>query len=327
MKIHRAFEILEQAEQAPDFLVAPILPRVGLSIWAGSPGCGKSSLIRGLAVALSTGAPSWLGLELGKERSKALREVGVPPGSLLIHLEESRASVFRHLKELGLTDEAELAVLDMDDVSDAGFKLDPVLSQVRPALVVVDTMAELLGLQEINSYTQTVAALQEFRVLSERHQTHFAFIHHAPKQDTSDENAILGSTGIRASVDTAMVYRKLPRTGTRVLSCSKVRVGQEILPLAVGLDPVTKQSVAIGSAEEARARENCAWFADILRAEDRQMSKGDLSQATGLPMTEVWKSIHLDPDGVLERVSGRTSAKYTLAALPLAGKDEDPVPF
>ena len=270
MKIFSSNDILEQAPTETKFLVAPILPLVGVSLLAGSPGSGKSTLVRGLALAAAKPDPTWLGLPLHQWAGSTGSKV------MLIHLEEARSEVFRHLVELGLEGQHEVQVVDVDDVSDIAIRMDQVLEKQRPNLVIIDTMAELLSIREINSYTETVKALQEFRQLSEKYQTHFMFLHHTPKQATTDENAVLGSTGVRASVDSALILRKLPRTGTRVLSCSKIRVGREIESIAIGID-ASRQSIKLGSAAEAQARENCVWFREIILSEGRALSKGDLA--------------------------------------------------
>lgn len=316
MKLVNASEILAEAPDAPKFLLDPLLPMQGLSIVAGSPGTGKSTMLRGLALAACHCEEQWVGLPLG--RVSAYTETPV----VLIHLEESKGSIYRHLVSLGLQGRDPLYILDLDDVSKAAFELEGVLSEVKPGLVVIDTLGEFLSIAEINSYGETVGKLQEMRALSERHLTHICFTHHVPKGATSPENALLGSTGIRASVDTALVLRKLPRTGTRVLECSKVRVGKEIEPLALGLDD-KQATILLGSAAEAIAKETCTWFAEIIEAEGRPLSKGELMQATGLPPQEVWKSLALNPGGLIERVGGKGKVLYKSARVPDPAHDAD----
>ncbi|MBQ1214180.1 MAG: AAA family ATPase, partial [Tidjanibacter sp.] len=67
-----ATKLVETAKPTMDTLVAPLLPRVGIVSLVGSSDSGKSSLLRGLALAVASGAEEWLSLPLRTHHQSAL---------------------------------------------------------------------------------------------------------------------------------------------------------------------------------------------------------------------------------------------------------------
>lgn len=320
MKVTDSVAIKHFGHRPQEWLVSQWIPRSSLTIVAGSPESGKSTALRTLAVALANGEPrEWLGFPLGKfDDHFHFPQVGV----LGLHLEESIDEVKRHLVGLGLDGAAPYYLLELEGNEDPVLALDQAMTEYHPGLVVIDTFGEFCGVREINSYAETVEKLQGLRALSNKHRAALIMTHHTPKHQTSAENALLGSTGIRASVDSAAVLRALPRTRTRVLEPSKVRTGSRFEAIAVGVDE-DGASFKMGSAEEAQAREACSWFAELIEAEGGPMSKHDLAQHTGMAFPDVARAVMLDPDRRLEKVrTSRTSVKYTLAVPVIAEQGE-----
>jgi energy-coupling factor transporter ATP-binding protein EcfA2 len=319
LKVTDSVAIKHFGHRPQEWLVSEWVPRSSLTIVAGSPESGKSTALRTLAVALANGTPSeWLGFPLGKfEDSFHFPRTGV----LALFMEESQDEVKRHLVSLGMDGAAPLYLLELEGGEDPVLALDQAMTEYRPGLVVIDTFGEFCGVQEINSYGETVEKLQALRALSNKHRAALILTHHTPKNQTSAENALLGSTGIRASVDSAAVLRALPRTRTRLLEPSKVRTGKRFEAIAVGVDE-KGASFKMGSAEEAQAREACQWFAELIEAEGNPMSKGELAQNTGMAFPDVARAVMLDPDRRLEKVRSKTSVKYTLAYPTLAEQAE-----
>jgi hypothetical protein len=207
-----AAEILEAADApGPEWLVDGLLPSGGLSVLAGRPKSGKSTLARALSVAVVQG--------------RAFLSCSTRQGAvLLITLEDRRRDVGRHLRALGLRPDDPLLVATEGDVATVG-------EWVRkhcPALVVVDTIGRLLKIREVSEYGHVLQALDAALVLARQSGAHFFLIHHAPKgSDGRDPiDAPLGSTAFGGTADT-LLHLKRATDGTRAVATVQ-RVGEDL---------------------------------------------------------------------------------------------------
>lgn len=126
---------LETVPSRPDFLVEDRLTRRSLVLLGAKPGVGKSWVAASLAVALATGGP-WLG-----------HQVAGPSRVLYLDAENGVDVALRRLRQLGATLDGlagrllystELVLLSQpDDLA----RLDATLTEFRPALVILDTLA------------------------------------------------------------------------------------------------------------------------------------------------------------------------------------------
>ena len=57
------FDMLSKPRESLDCLLDPILPRTGVAALVGTSDSGKSTLLRGLAMAVASGRKSYLGFE------------------------------------------------------------------------------------------------------------------------------------------------------------------------------------------------------------------------------------------------------------------------
>lgn len=320
IRIEEAGDIYAAAPKSPSFLVESFIPKVSLNILAGSPESGKSTALRTLAVALAQGKPDWLGFKLGYKYQD------IPASVLLWHLEESENEVRRHLVELGLDGTESLVLVSLESGDTPTMCLDMACKTYKPDLVVIDTFGEFCGVKSINDYGETQERLQELRQIVNENETCIILTHHTPKVATTTENAVLGSTAIRAGVDSAFLLRALPRTRTRIMEPSKVRIGTRFEPIAVGVGD-RRNSILLGSAELAQAEDTCSLIAEILAMESRALTKNELISATGLPPAQVWQALGRNPGNKIKKIVSSTKVQYVLANPEEQDRGENWVPF
>lgn len=289
-----AADILAHDDQPIPHVWGEVLPVAGMSIWGSGPGVGKSTLARGLAMAVVNGTPF---LDFETRRGPVV----------LLHLEEHPGEVRRHVKLLGLQPGDPIHILDVPIQEHAFEILRQAMLIVRPALVVVDPMQKFLEIREINDYASAYGALGPLLELARSTGAHVMLLHHTNKAELS----LLGSQALKGGVDSTFIMRKLDQ-GIRILECDKIRYGIPFEPIALGFNAETKSVVKSGTAEEALDEALCRRIADLIRAEDRPLSKGELQQALGVEPPRLWRALSSSRGGEIRRVGGRVRALYTV---------------
>ena len=204
------------------WVAAPYLYHGGVTLLAGPPKGGKSTLMANLQRELEEG-----GTFLG---------VGVPARPTLLVTEEGGVAVI--YKTGGMS---RLEVLDRRAATLADLSYPQVLAAVRdwcaewdtPAVVFVDTLAVWAELEDENSSTQVTRALDLVNQLAAETQAAVVLVHHTRKGGGKDGEAIRGSSAIFASVDIALELSR-PREGS---SDRRLDIqGRVVLPLQVDLE-------------------------------------------------------------------------------------------
>jgi hypothetical protein len=212
------------------WLVEDRLPEDGSSIFAGKPKAGKSTSARTLARAVARGEP-WLG---GATRQGAV---------LYFAPEERRAEVRAHFRAMGLGPDDPVYVSFLPAGSDGIARLRRDIARYGPVLVIVDTLARLVKVKDLNDYAQVTAALEPLVGLAREFHCHVMLVHHQPKGDRTGVDAVLGSSAISASVDSIFLLQRTDRYRTlRTIQ----RYGEDLDESTVVLDPTTKL-ITLGS--------------------------------------------------------------------------------
>ena len=125
-------------------------------------------------------------------------------------MEERPSTVVGHYREIGLGDRAldnihiHNGPLMAPDGPTRLAAVEKVIEELRPALVIADTLAHLLCPEDGNDYSGMTAAMRPYVDMARRHQCHFQFLHHNRKAPGEFGSEVLGSTGFAAMVDTVM---------------------------------------------------------------------------------------------------------------------------
>ncbi len=188
-------EVLNSEEQF-EWLVDGLLSVGGVSIIAGDPKAGKSTLIRQLARCIS--------------RGERFLDRKVKTGLVLYTaLEEQRALLKDQFKALGVTGEDNIRIHVGSPLSRAILEtLEDELMDNQVKLLVIDTFLLGLRIKEPNSYAEVNEALTPFRDLARDSGTHIMFVHHTNKSGMGS-NAISGSKAIHGAVDCAMIMQSM----------------------------------------------------------------------------------------------------------------------
>lgn len=191
-----AADFLSRADERVEYLVDGVLGVGGMSVMAGKPKVGKSTLARALAVAVARGEP-FLG--------RATKQGPV----FYLALEDREAEIREQLKRLGLT-AGDPAFFYVGRVPEKAVKrLLASAERKKPALIVVDTLQRLVRLRDMNDYAQVTLALDPLLGIVRDTQAHIMLLHHSPKTEreyVGDE--VLGSTAILASADTGIAVKR-----------------------------------------------------------------------------------------------------------------------
>ncbi len=200
------FDMLQATTEQMDYLMAPLLPRVGMAALVGSSDSGKSTLLRGLAMAIASGAKHYLGFELQPKHHSAI----------YVSTEDDAAAIGalmqRQLEELCTPKEAYATldfIFDTDNLVD---NLKAMLEDKPRDLVVVDAFADLYT-GPLNENNRVRSFLNLFSQLAIKHNTLIIFLHHTGKRTEnlapSKHNAI-GSQGFEAKMRLMMELRQDP---------------------------------------------------------------------------------------------------------------------
>ena len=197
----------------------------------GPPKSGKSFLAIDLAACAVSGIP-WLGQRLRGENLGALLLLGEGSGTIGLRLAAYR-------KQHGLAGRLNIASARVGHLAkpEQRQELFAVVADVaremsakgiRLALVIVDTFASAMGVEDENASPQVTQALQVLEDLSLHHKLFVAVVAHAGKSDVGPR----GSSAFSAAVDIVMkvIRQEGPfgqKSARRILSVTANRNGPE----------------------------------------------------------------------------------------------------
>jgi hypothetical protein len=219
--------MLGESDSAPGWLVEGRLPAAGLGLLAGKPKAGKSTLARGLVLAVARGAP-WLG------------QTTTQGPVIYLALEEKRQEIREHFRAMGASEEP-IHVLCAAAPDDALDRLRVEAERLRPVLIVIDPMFRFVRVRDCNDYVSVTTALEPVMTLARETGAHVLLVHHLGKGGREDGDAILGSTAIFGAVDCALLMKRTEKY--RTLSTIQ-RYGADLGEITLALDPVTRDVTA-----------------------------------------------------------------------------------
>lgn len=213
------------------YVIDGLLTQGGLSILAGKPKQGKSSMSRYEAVCVAKGLPF-----LGRETTKG--EV------ILISLEDPLNHVDNCLKALGWNPSTDSMIhivesLPFENGVDSAIDAIRETLKQRPdtRLVIVDTLAKLLRVTDLNDYMPVMKACEKLHKLAKDFpHLHIQGLAHCKKVRTDDLfDSLLGSTALRGEPDTTIAL--FSEGGQRVIA-TETRIGRKIEPTLLSAEIV-----------------------------------------------------------------------------------------
>ena len=181
----------------PGFLVDGLLRHGGFSLVHAPPKAGKSVLIRNLVRAVARGETF---LEMQAEKG----------GVTLFAFEEEASTVQEEMGRMGMAGEHVHIAVGRADAPASAY-LEQVIAELKPALVVLDTMLEAIPtISDLNDYARAKPEISQVRQIARDTRTHICMVHHSRKSGGDHNEAVLGSSAIAAEFD---VLIELTRKG------------------------------------------------------------------------------------------------------------------
>ncbi len=188
-------------------LLEPILPRSGVAALVGSSDSGKSTLLRGLAMAIVRGDREYIGFPLNTRYRKAIyvsTEDDAPSlGSLM------RRQIASTTPDEAMRYDALRFIFDTEHLLDT---LELSLRSGAADAVIVDAFADLYN-GPMNENNRVRNFLQGFAELAQRYDTLVIFLHHTGKRTESlapSKHNAIGSQGFEAKMRLMMELRPDP---------------------------------------------------------------------------------------------------------------------
>ena len=244
--------LLGEPEEQQRWLVEDLLIQGGVSVLAGKPKAGKSTLARAFAVSVAQGV-AFLG--------RAVSQGAV----VYLAFEDKRAELRRYFAAMGAREDDPIDFLVGTAPDEIVRRVDALARERRPALIIVDTLARFARVRDLNDYAEVTRALEPILAIARETGAHVLLVHHAKKGGGADGDAILGSSAIFGSVDCALMLRR--SENARFLS-SIQRYGTDLPETVIDLDSSQTPQVA-GTREEYERRQIDARIVEFLRTRGR----------------------------------------------------------
>jgi hypothetical protein len=252
--------LLDEPEEAVQWLMEGRLPLEGWSLLAGKPKAGKTTMARCLALKVARGE-SFLGC--------AIEQGPV----IYIALEEKRAEVRRHFRVMGATGDEEIYIYAATAPSEALERLQSSIHRIKPMLVIIDPLFRWIDVRDGNDYATMTKALEPLLALARGFKAHVLCVHHLGKGDRVGGDAILGSTAIFGAVDTVWLLKRFERC--RTLS-SIQRYGDDLEETVLCFDKRT-ETITLGETKEREeVNEMKKAVADFLEKQDSPASEPEI---------------------------------------------------
>ena len=183
---------LYKIESKLEWVVENLLSKGGVSLLSAVPKAGKSQIARQLMVAIATG-----GKFLGRNTVK---------GEVHYYAIEEQAEIVNDaFKKLGLPPDSNLFVHVGEVFSENRLKdLHQVLKERKPLLIVIDTLFDVIDVENENNYKDVKKELRNLRHIARDTDTHIVCVHHSNKATqgiTGNHRGVLGSQAIVGGVD------------------------------------------------------------------------------------------------------------------------------
>ena len=203
-RISCASEMMQRDYTDDDTLLEPILPRQGVVALVGSSDSGKSSLLRGLAMAIVAGRSEYIGFALHPRYKRAM----------YISTEDDEASLSRLMRMQIIDQEWEQYeglhfIFDTDNLLET---IELGMQSHTPDVVIIDAFADLYT-GPMNENNRVRGFINAFSQLAVKYNTLVVFLHHTGKRTESlapSKHNAIGSQGFEAKMRLMMELRQDP---------------------------------------------------------------------------------------------------------------------
>jgi hypothetical protein len=233
-------DLLSRPEKDVDYLVDGMLVLGTVSCLVAKPKVGKSTLARGLCLAVAKGT-DFLG--------RTVRQ----GDCIYLALEERPEDITSDFRAMG-ADGTEPISVHADAAPEAALlSLVSLVQKQQPALVVIDPLFRMVRVRDEKAYAEVYAALGPLIDAARTTGTHILLTHHSGKALKGDAiDSPLGSTALGGAVSALMVMK---RTESYRSIQTVQRIGLDMPETVLSFDPETRQLSVSGTRADADRHE------------------------------------------------------------------------
>jgi len=269
-------EFLDERDTTRAWVWEPWLQEGGSMLIAAQKKVGKSLMQLNLAQRVARGVP--------------FLDRPVTQGRVAyVSLDEPKATTRERAHALGITrdDEIDWYFSRKGLPRDWAAWLREVLARQHYALLIVDTLAKLTGIEDINSYGDWNRVLRPLHALADEFGTAWCGSAHNRKDSEGGTNAVAGSIALTAAVDCTFVMHK-GIGGVRYLE-SEGRDGNDLTPTLLRLDESLNLTLGPTREQAARMAEDSRVY-DLLH-DGLERTGEQIRDELGMRRAQVWEAI------------------------------------
>lgn len=264
--LRRLKDLLDSPEETTPFIVDNLLPSGGTSIVVAKPKVGKTTLLRQMSLSIARGR-----LFLDRQTSQG--------PVIYFSVEEKLNEIRSHFKAMGADGSEPIYIFADRAPRDTIEQLAPIIKEIKPALLILDTLFKIIRVKDTNDYAAVSNALEPIQEIARNTGTHIMGVHHAGKGEREGADGILGSTAIFGAFDTAII---LGRSGNRRTIKSIQRYGSDLETSALLYDKVTRSSMLGPEDWKVKADERADDVLAFIRKAGRAATTAEIKEATGM---------------------------------------------
>lgn len=202
-EIYTLGEIIKISGEEPDYLLEPILPRVGTCILVAKPDVGKSQLVRQFSLAIVSGHSEFLSFKL-KVLHKSVIYVATEDHAVGISF-----PIKKQIEGFEGYDENNLIFICADTMSPEEIykNIHAQLKKMKADLVVIDSFGDIFSGPDINNNVLIRQEAKRFDNIAKKYECNVLFIHHINKATydrSPDQKYIQGGSGLVQRIRTAL---------------------------------------------------------------------------------------------------------------------------
>lgn len=259
-------DLLDSPEEKTPFIVDNLLPSGGTSIVVAKPKVGKTTLLRQMALSISRG-------RIFLDRYTSQGPV------IYFSVEEKVNEIRSHFKAMGADGSEPIYIFADRAPRDTIEQLAPIIKEIKPALLILDTLFKIIRVKDTNDYAAVSNALEPIQEIARNTGTHIMGVHHAGKGEREGADGILGSTAIFGAFDTAII---LGRSGNKRTIKSIQRYGSDLETSALLYDKATRSSMLGPEDWKVKADERADEVLSFIRKAGRPATSAEIKEATGM---------------------------------------------
>jgi putative DNA primase/helicase len=228
-------DLLSRPDVEVDYLLDGMLVRGTVSCVVSKPKVGKSTLARGLCLAVARGT-TFLG-----------RKIRQGP-CIYLALEERAEEIASDFRAMG-ADGTEPIQIHADAVPEAAIlSLLDLVRRACPALVIIDPLFRLARIRDGNAYAETYSALGPLIDIARETGTHILCLHHSSKLAKAEAiDSPIGSTALGGAAST-LIFMK--RTESYRTMQTVQPIGADLPESVLMFDPSTRL-LSLGGLRES----------------------------------------------------------------------------